>query len=171
VIIQDPDSAGCYSSTLPGWAIASDPDDGTSAGAGIASVRFTITGPGGQGTVHDHTEFGAAYCAFGGNQAGCAGSEENLADGTWSDTGKPVLNGVHTMTVIATDNEGAQTTATVTFTVCIPATATPTRTPTRTVTPSPTNTTIATPTPTRTPTRTPTIAPTQTPSPTVCFDC
>ncbi|MBI4772289.1 MAG: pilus assembly protein [Chloroflexi bacterium] len=137
--IPQPVASGCYDAILPGWAVAYDPDVGTTDGDGIANVRFVIEGPGGQGTVHDHTEYQSNYCAFGGNAFGCSDSpNENLADGAWSDTGQTVVNGLHTLTVIATDNQSQQTTAAVNFTVCLPATGTPTATPTLTPTPTPT---------------------------------
>jgi len=141
-IIAPPNGANLIAS-VPGQAIAYDPDNADPAGCtgvgvdgeGIVQVDFAIdewTGVS-WNRVFTSTEFSQAYCTFGGN-APC--SQHPTTSATWPG-GAPMGSGQHRMQAIATDDEGVQSPmAEVTFTINVPDTPTPTTTATPTITPT-----------------------------------
>ncbi len=146
VNILTPVNGAAYIDKLPAQAQAYDPDNSDPLncigagvdGEGIVQIEFAFDQWTGLGwmQVYATTDFTQAYCGFGGN-APC--SEHPTTAAQWPG-GTPMVNGLHRMRVVATDDEGDTATDQVTFNLNVPATLTPTPTLTPTITSTPTMT-------------------------------
>jgi hypothetical protein len=121
-IIYPVQNPPCITETLRLQARACDPDDtelncdpNLYNGEGIERVRFWVRDPTGT-NVSDHTEGVPEYCGNGGDSDPCPAID--LSGGYWP-SGRVVAPGVHTLYVIARDNDGQETTVAREFEVCI----------------------------------------------------
>ena len=120
-VLQPPEGGDCIDTTLTMHAQACDPDDAgencnpaVHDGEGIVSVRFWIEDPYGN-NVYEYTDLEPAYCGTGGD-APCQSID--LSDNLWP-SGEPVVPGNYALHVIATDNDGQQTSVVRSFEICV----------------------------------------------------
>jgi hypothetical protein len=114
-----PDTGGPATTALVFWVEAHNPSVGSSDGAGIDSIVFTITDSAGQ-TVYSRTVKKPRYCAFGRGDPDCTSFVFADNNNQWPGTNLPVQNGDFTLTATVNSADGSQWSGTASFSIQLP---------------------------------------------------